>query len=136
MRDSRAKIIWSVVAWTVVLVVVFPLIWMILTSVKPQAELFRIPPTLGPETITFEHYRRLLTETPFLQYFRNSMILAVTTTVVVVVFGTLGAYSLVRFRYRGGGGRARVRGLGGSVVVPRCGPAPAPRGGPRCRHEL
>ena len=101
MNASRARMIWSVVTWTIVLAVVFPLIWMIVTSVKPQSELFSIPPTLMPETITFEHYRRLLTETPFLQYFRNSMILAVTTTVVVVVLGTLGAYSLVRFKYRG-----------------------------------
>ena len=101
MNASRARMIWSVVTWTIVLAVVFPLIWMIVTSVKPQSELFSIPPTLMPETITFEHYRRLLTDTPFLQYFRNSMILAVTTTVVVVVLGTLGAYSLVRFKYRG-----------------------------------
>jgi len=101
MNASRARMIWSVVTWTIVLAVVFPLIWMIVTSVKPQSELFSIPPTLMPETLTFEHYRRLLTDTPFLQYFRNSMILAVTTTVVVVVLGTLGAYSLVRFKYRG-----------------------------------
>jgi multiple sugar transport system permease protein len=101
MHAARAKVIWSVIAWTIVLAVVFPLIWMIVTSVKPQSELFSIPPTLAPETITFEHYVRLLTETPFLQYFRNSMILAVTTTLVVVTLGTLGAYSLVRFKYRG-----------------------------------
>jgi multiple sugar transport system permease protein len=100
MNASRARMIWSV-TWTILLAVVFPLIWMIVTSVKPQSELFSIPPTLMPETITFEHYWRLLTDTPFLQYFRNSMILAVTTTVVVVVLGTLGAYSLVRFKYRG-----------------------------------
>ena len=101
MNASRARMIWSVVTWTIVLAVVFPLIWMIVTSVKPQSELFSIPPTLMPETITFEHYLRLLTDTPFPQYFRNSMILAVTTTVVVVALGTLGAYSLVRFKYRG-----------------------------------
>ena len=101
MNASRAKVIWSVVTWTIVLAVVFPLIWMIVTSVKPQSELFSIPPTLMPETMTSEHYLRLLTDSPFLQYFRNSMILAVTTTVVVVALGTLGAYSLVRFQYRG-----------------------------------
>ena len=101
MRAARAKMIWSVIAWTVVLAVVFPLIWMLVTSIKPQSELFSIPPTLAPETITFEHYIRLLTETPFLRYFRNSVVLAVTTTLVVIVLGTLGAYSLVRFKYRG-----------------------------------
>ena len=89
------------IAWAVVLTVVFPLIWMIITSIKPQTELFRIPPTFLPDTVTFEHYWRLLTETPFLIYFRNSTMLAISTTVVVILIGTLGAYSLVRFRYRG-----------------------------------
>lgn len=91
----------NLVTWTLVLLIAFPLVWMIITSVKPQTELFRIPPTWVPETITFEHYWRLLTETPFLIYFKNSVVLATTTTVFVVALGTLGAYSLVRFSYRG-----------------------------------
>ena len=95
------RLLLNLVTWALVLLVAFPLAWMVLTSVKPQTELFRIPPTWLPETVTFEHYRRLLTETPFLLYFRNSVILSTTTTVVVVALGTLGAYSLVRFRYRG-----------------------------------
>ncbi len=83
------------------LVVTFPLLWMILTSVKPQFELFRIPPTFWPEQITFEHYARLLFETPFLTYMRNSLILGFATTILVVIVATLGAHSLVRFRYPG-----------------------------------
>ena len=95
------RLLLNLVTWALVLLVAFPLAWMVLTSVKPQTELFRIPPTWLPETVTFEHYRRLLTETPFLLYFRNSVILSTTTTLLVVALGTLGAYSLVRFRYRG-----------------------------------
>lgn len=91
----------SLVTWTLVLAIAFPLLWMIVTSLKPQSELFRIPPTWLPETVTFEHYATLLFETKFLLYFRNSVILATSTTVFVVALGTLGAYSLVRFRYRG-----------------------------------
>ncbi|MEQ8400150.1 MAG: carbohydrate ABC transporter permease [Roseitalea porphyridii] len=100
--DSLLKRLFiNLVTWAIVLAVAFPLIWMVLTSIKPQSELFRIPPTFLPEAITFEHYWRLLTETPFLRYFRNSMVLAVSTTALVIVVATLGAYSLVRFRYRG-----------------------------------
>ncbi|MCI5076607.1 carbohydrate ABC transporter permease [Oricola sp.] len=91
----------SLFVWIVVLLVSFPLIWMVITSVKPQTELFRIPPTWLPETVTFEHYWTLLSETPFLLYFRNSVILSTATTIFVVALATLGAYSLVRFRYRG-----------------------------------
>ena len=100
MRMVRA-IARNLLAWTLVLAIAFPLFWMVVTSLKPGFELFRRPPTLLPETVTFEHYWRLLEETPFLQYFANSVLLATTTTVLVVVLGTLGAYSLVRFRYRG-----------------------------------
>lgn len=100
-RSPAAAILVNVLAWTLVLAVVFPLVWMILTSVKPQFELFRIPPTFLPGEVTLEHYTRLLTETPFLRYFRNSAIIAVSTTLLVIVVATLGAYSLVRFSYRG-----------------------------------
>ncbi|MGR3504084.1 carbohydrate ABC transporter permease [Pseudaestuariivita sp.] len=102
MQHSRLQsLMLNLVTWTLVLLIAFPLLWMIITSVKPQSELFRIPPTWIPETVTFEHYWRLLTETPFLTYFRNSMVLATSTTIFVVALGTLGAYSLVRFKYRG-----------------------------------
>lgn len=95
------KILFNLMAWGIVLAVAFPLVWMLVTSVKPQFELFRRPPTILPETLTFEHYWTLLSETNFLVYFRNSVILSSATTLVVVAIATLGAYSLVRFKYRG-----------------------------------
>lgn len=98
----------NLLAWTIVLLVSFPLIWMVITSLKPQSELFQIPPNLVPSRITFEHYWQLIDETPFLQYFATSMKLAVSTTIVVVVVGTLGAFSLVRFQYPG---RERIAAL-------------------------
>ena len=102
MRPSLiAGIARNIAAWTIVLVITFPLLWMILTSVKPQAELFHIPPSIFPGTVTFEHYVGLLTRTPFLMYFRNSVVLSVGTTLIVIAAGTLGAHSLVRFSYPG-----------------------------------
>ncbi|MEL6517215.1 MAG: carbohydrate ABC transporter permease, partial [Pseudomonadota bacterium] len=95
------RVAFNLFAWGIVLAVAFPLFWMLVTSIKPQFELFRRPPTFLPETVTFEHYIRLITETPFLGYFKNSIILSVSTTLVVVAISTIGAYSLVRFKYRG-----------------------------------
>jgi multiple sugar transport system permease protein len=93
--------LWTLLVWSIVAVVAFPLLWMVLTSVKPQTELFQIPPTILPQAITFEHYAQLLTGTPFPTYFRNSVVVAIGTTLVVVVVATLGAHSIVRFTYRG-----------------------------------
>ena len=91
----------SLLTWLLVLLISFPLLWMLITSVKPQSELFASPPTFLPREVTFEHYRRLLEDTPFIQYFFNSLLLASTTTVLVVAVATLAAYSLVRFSYPG-----------------------------------
>ena len=95
------RIAFNLFAWGLVLAIAFPLVWMILTSIKPQTELFMIPPALLPQEVTFEHYRRLLTETPFLTYMRNSTVLATATTLLVIVIATLGAHSLTRFAYPG-----------------------------------
>lgn len=101
MTTRRPNLLASLIAWPLVLIIAFPLAWMLLTSIKPAAELFTRTPQWLPRSITFEHYTRVLTETPFLQYFGNSMILAISTTVLVILVSVLGAYSLVRFRYRG-----------------------------------
>ena len=95
------RIAFNIFAWSIVLMVAFPLFWMLVTSVKPQSELFRRPPTLMPEIWTFEHYAKLLFDTKFMSYFKNSVILSVATTTIVIVIATIGAYSLVRFKYRG-----------------------------------
>lgn len=102
MQHSLARRIGlNLLTWSIVLIVIFPLIWMVITSLKPQSELFALPVTFLPEQVTFEHYAKLLNETPFLHYFANSMILAIATTGVVTVLGTLGAYSMARFIYPG-----------------------------------
>lgn len=107
-RKIAKRLLFNLGAWSVVLVIVTPLLWMIVTSIKPQSELFAIPPEVWPNEITFEHYYRLLTETPFLTYLKNSAILAAGTTILVIVIGTLGAHSLVRFKYPG---REKLAGL-------------------------
>jgi ABC-type glycerol-3-phosphate transport system permease component len=95
------RIALNVFAWSIVLMVAFPLFWMLVTSVKPQSELFRRPPTIMPEIWTLEHYAKLLFDTKFMTYFKNSVILSVATTTIVIVIATIGSYSLVRFKYRG-----------------------------------
>ena len=91
----------NVVTWTLVLAISFPLIWMVVTSIRPESDLFTIPPSLIPRHVTFEYYAKLLWETPFPSYFLNSILLATSTTALVIVVGALGAYSLVRFSYPG-----------------------------------
>lgn len=102
------RLLWNLMVWAVVLTIAFPLFWIVSTALRPETELFQRPPSLLPGTVTFEHFRRLVMDTPFPIYFRNSAIVALGTTLMVIIVGSLGAYSLSRFRYRGRGAIAKV----------------------------
>lgn len=82
-------------------VVGFPLLWMVMSSLKPSTELFKSPPTIFPHTITFEWYQEAFSNSTVIHYFLNSFLVASGTTIIVVIIATLGAYSLTRFRYYG-----------------------------------
>lgn len=86
---------------TAVSVVGFPLFWMVLCSFKPGGELYAVPPTILPNEWTLQNYRDLFVQTNFLTYFANSLIVAGGATVLSLVIGGLGAYSLSRFKFFG-----------------------------------
>jgi multiple sugar transport system permease protein len=80
----------------------FPFWWMLVTSVKPDAELYDVrQPPLWAKTVTFEHYRELFTRLPFATWVRNSLVVSAAATLVSLVIGTLAGYSLARLRFRG-----------------------------------
>jgi len=101
MIRTFGRILKNLAVWAVVLAIVFPLLWMISTSLKPDSETFALPPTLLPLHPTLVQFRRLFAQTPFAVYFINSVIVSVATTAIVIVVALAGAYALVRFRFPG-----------------------------------
>jgi multiple sugar transport system permease protein len=82
-----------------VLLVLFPIYWMVITSLKLPREIYRVP-SLWPKTFTLDNYAKLLSDGTFLLAIRNSLIVASTVTVISVLISSFAAYSMVRFRYR------------------------------------
>lgn len=80
---------------------VLPLLWMLSTSLKPAREVFATPPTLVPVAPTLENFFRLLTDSLFLTYFKNSVVVSGLTVILTMVVGAAGAYSLTRFSFPG-----------------------------------
>lgn len=78
--------------------VAFPLVWMLLSSIKLDKELFSV--RFLPSTITFVHFKELFHTTNFLQFFTNSVIVAILATLITIGVATLAAYSISRFKYR------------------------------------
>jgi len=100
-RQSLRKLGLTVCVFLLVLFVAFPLIWMIMSSLKGPAEIFSAQPTLLPHKVTFVNYQTLLNRTNFGHWFVNTIIVAIGTIALVIAVATLGAYSLCRFQYPG-----------------------------------
>jgi len=92
-----------------VLFILFPIYWMVITSLKLPREIYRVP-ALWPQVFTWANYDTLLADGRFLVSIRNSVIVAASVTAVALVISSLAAYSMVRFRYR-------FRGLIGRLIL-------------------
>ena len=102
-RSSRRKqrLVRHVIAWILCVYAVFPILYMISASLNPTGtltgsnKLFRV--------VGLDSYRRLLEsdQFPFLTWFKNSLIIGITTAVLSVLLGALAAYAFSRMRFRG-----------------------------------
>jgi ABC-type glycerol-3-phosphate transport system permease component len=100
-RSVRASVARHLAAVVLSLLCGFPLLWMVLTSIKPDREILTAVPTFWTSDPTLGAYQRLFEQTKFLTYFRNSIVVAGSATVLTVLVGTLAAYGITRFRFRG-----------------------------------
>lgn len=80
----------------------FPLLWLVSTSFKaPQEDIFQFPPQLFPSQPTFQNFVTVWQNNPFGQYLLNSIIVAVLTVSLNLLFCSLAAYPLARLDFRG-----------------------------------
>lgn len=78
-----------------------PALWQVVTSLKPQAELYLAPPTWLPASSTLAHYRAVLADGRFLRSIANSGIIAGGATGIALALGTPASFALARLRPRG-----------------------------------
>jgi multiple sugar transport system permease protein len=93
--------------WVAAAIVVFngflPAVWILLTSLKTETELMRVPPTVLPELLTWQNYVRVFTDQPIGLFLWNSLAVAIISTALCVTVSALAAYALVRLRIPGRG---------------------------------
>lgn len=83
--------------------ILFPFYWIVVTSLKTDLQIQRFTSIFVPNPWTMEQYSTLLNDTPFLTWFRNTVIVAVSSTGVSIFFSALAAYALARLRFLGAG---------------------------------
>ena len=77
-----------------------PLLWVILTSLKPTGEILTNPPQWIPTEISFEHYEKVL-EKPIGQWTINSLYISIVSTFLTIVLGAAAGYAFARLRFFG-----------------------------------
>ena len=110
------KIVGNVVLLLMLLWTAIPIYWMVVTSLKYDKEIYGYEATLIPQKPTLSNYATVFRQTPYLLFLRNSVVVAVSSTVLSMFIACLGAYAIARLNFPG---RAFLaRGLVFTYLVP------------------
>ncbi|MDI3310429.1 MAG: carbohydrate ABC transporter permease [Thermoanaerobacterium sp.] len=92
---------WYVVVIIISIIMVMPFYWTIITSLRPNSEMFAQPIRWIPSHITLIHYIEAFSTVPFGRYFFNSAVLAIGGVLTNLFFGSLGGYAFARLNFKG-----------------------------------
>jgi raffinose/stachyose/melibiose transport system permease protein len=83
----------------VLVIQAYPIFWIFMSSIKPAEEHIYRPPYALPEVFTLDNYRHLI-DTPLVNYFKNSMVVAALTLLGIMVLASLASYPLSKMEFR------------------------------------
>lgn len=105
VRAKRARLVSTVLQYAlaaiVVVVVVFPVYWMIISSLKTSEELLRPVPSLWPAEFRWRNYSDALAMAPFGKYFFNTLVMTMGIMSLQLVIGSFAAYGFSKGRFPG-----------------------------------
>jgi len=86
----------------IAVLMLFPLLWLLGTSLKsPTEDIFGFPPRLIPQSPTFNNFITAWETAPFGRYLFNSLLVAILTVILNLIFSSLAAYPLARLKFWG-----------------------------------
>lgn len=94
-------VIWYVLVILISMTTVLPFVWTISTSFKPNSEILSGAMNVIPRQFTLEHYREVFATMPFLNYLKNSLILAISGVFTNLFFGSLAGYAFGQLKFKG-----------------------------------
>ncbi len=100
MRSGVRTVLFYTLALAVALVMFLPFYWSLLTSLKPNEDIFSIPIRWIPDGLTFEHYKTAFTTVPFALYYWNSFFLATAGVMANLFFGSLSGYAFAKLKFK------------------------------------
>lgn len=95
------NIVVLIIMLVVLVSVLFPFIWLTLSSLKFDKEIIQYPPTLLPSIYTFSQYVKVWESIPLLSFFINTVVFAGGVTLFSVLFDSMAGYAFARIRFKG-----------------------------------
>ncbi len=83
------------------LAILLPIIWMLFTAFKPEADVVQYPPSLFPRAFTLQHFADIWNAIPFARLYLNTIVFAGGVTVFSLLFDSMTGYALARLEFRG-----------------------------------
>jgi multiple sugar transport system permease protein len=99
--SAKARPIVYLPVLVLVLICLFPFLWMLISSIKPLRELYTVPPTWIPQTPTLTNYVKVIFESNIPRYFLNSIIISFGATALALILAIFASYGFARFNFRG-----------------------------------
>lgn len=81
------------------LLMIFPFLWMILTSLKSLSESVQIPPTIFPAKIVWSNFKDALTSLPFVNLYINTIIMVLVRVICAIVFSSMAGYAFAKLDF-------------------------------------
>ena len=100
-QERLTRLIAFVILAGVSVVLLFPLAWMLSTSLKRASDVFTIPIQWIPNPVAWSNYPQAVHDFPFWTFLRNTLFYSVSDTVLVLVSSAVAAYAFARLRWRG-----------------------------------
>lgn len=98
-RTALSVLKYLVIA-VIFLFLLFPVYWMLVTSLKVNTESYRVVPTLWPEHLSIEGYLTLFRDGKFFIYYKNNLIVSAMAAAVICFISIFAGYALSRFHFR------------------------------------
>ena len=83
------------------LIMIFPFLWMILTSLKSLSESMQIPPTIFPAVYYFSNFKDALTSLPFGALYFNTIVMVFFRVICAILFSSMAGYAFAKLHFRG-----------------------------------
>jgi len=98
-RERFGNLITHMVLVGLLIAFLGPFLWLLSTSLKTDAAMFKMPPQWVPRPVTLEHYKEAVIEFDALRYMGNTLVIVVFTTIGTLLSCSMGAYAFSRLRW-------------------------------------